>query len=177
MTMPSFRLPIQAVIETVKGFPEQVTLQAQVISRSRSKETYYARIVGGAGLLHSLLVTTWTGGIYAQGDQAFTFLQGAGDLEWHLLPALSSQALPIPSVSLEQVSSLSWQMLRPRCLRPLTPSLLQLLSFNQRHILMIINQIGTEHKTIQEIALLLGKPPEMIYQHLLDLKGKHLIDF
>lgn len=173
--MQRYLLPVVAVVETMKGLPETVSLQAQISSvPGVSKETCVAEIIVGEGRLHGCTILTLAGHTLLQNQEAFAVLQRMGKLEWQLVPGSREQQV---GPRQEQGQSL-WSGSSEQDMRPCrigAPSSLQLqsLPFDQRRVLYLVDG----QKTISQLARLLQKNPEEIHILLLALYEKHYISF
>ncbi|HEU5377961.1 MAG TPA: hypothetical protein VFV38_21270 [Ktedonobacteraceae bacterium] len=175
-TVRHYLLPLLAVVETMKGLPEMVSLHAEVPSvPGLARGTYLAHVVVGQGRCSSCTITTPTGRLLLQQQEAFDALQQVGNLAWRLSapPSASMSALVQTEAEFQEgdAPERGRTPIRPRRIGRPEPAHMQALPHAQRHLLWVIDG----QKTLEQLARLLAKSPDDIYHLLLRLREQHLI--
>jgi len=164
-----YLLPLEAIVEAMKNFPEIVSLQAQLSSvPNLTREACIAEVTVGQGRLHSCAITTPTGQYLLQQKEAYTIIQQYGDLEWslHTTTPLPMQERPPP----RQMSPPSSG--KPsRCVPTLTPVQTRTLQHMHKNVFALVDGV----KTVEHIARLLTKSPQEVQHILRDLQEMHLV--
>lgn len=167
-----YLLPIVAIIESLKGSPERVSLQAHLPALpGLSREACLAEVVVGQGLLSQCTIVTQTGHCLSHGQEALARLQQLGPVEWRLVVASSEPSVGPPveqnllrrGPQIEQVPRRNAVLL----------SQIHELPFELRRVWLLVD--GT--RTVEELASLLGKSPSDVFGLLLALQGRMLLYF
>jgi hypothetical protein len=83
-----YRLPLIAMVETMKSSPTCVLLQAQLASLPEiSKQACVAHVLVGQGILHTCRIVGATGNLLLHQRAAYEALIRYGDVDWLVLPA------------------------------------------------------------------------------------------
>lgn len=169
-----YLLPILAMVETMKGSPEVVVLQAFLSSLPGvTKDACLAQVVLGQGRIHACTITTKTGAVLREQQEAYNALERCGDLNWSVLPAASlnaptsQKAIPL-HLDMYRQPTLKVPSL---CVPALTPAILDPLSNPYRRTVRLVDG----KRSIEDIARLLNREPQEIEQMLAALP--HLIQF
>lgn len=170
-----YLLPVLAVVETMKGLPDIVMLQAQFSSLPGvSKEACLAQIILGQGRVYSCTITaTKTGTVLREQQEAYHALERCGDLNWSVLPAPSLHTPAKPKTTLSPISASGRLSAKAPSLRvsQLSPEILEPLSNPYRRVLRLVDG----RRSIEDIARLLNKESHEIQQMLAALP--HLVQF
>jgi hypothetical protein len=162
-----YLLPLEALIETTRSLPEQITLQTYLSSvPGLSKEPCVASARVGAGSIHDCVITVVkTGQVLKKGPEAVRVLRAYGALQWMI------QRPEQPHQSEQLADGLTGTSSLPRRVVAVTATQMQRLPHASRQVLSLVN--GTN--SLERIAHLLNKSPQEVYQILLALQNKGLI--
>lgn len=170
-----YLLPVVAVIETMKASPDLVVLHSQVAALpGMTKNACVAQIVLGQGKVYACTITTATGSVLLQQQEAYRVLERCGDLSWSVTlatPSLSThsrqQEIP-PGRGMDGRMSSMIPSLRVNTLAPET---LASFSHAYRQVLVLVDG----KRSIEEIARLLARPADTVHHMLVALA--HLVQF
>lgn len=169
-----YLLPVLAVVETMKMRPDIVMLLAHLSSLPGvTKDACIAQIILGQGHIHSCRITTRTGTVLREQQEAYHALERCGDLHWSVLPAPPLHTPAQQKATLSPISASGRLSAKAPSLRvsQLSPELLEPLSNPYRRVLRLVDG----RRSIEDIARLLNKEPQEIQQMLAALP--HLIQF
>ena len=166
-----YLLPLLAVVETMKFSPDVVMLQSHLPSLPGvTKEACRAQVILGQGQVYSCTITTRTGAVIRERQEAYKALEQCGDLEW----ILSSAPFPHPAnpqTAQPNTSTASAKMAPIPVLRvkELSAETLSRLAYPYRRVLLLVDG----KRSIEEIARLASKTPQEVVHMLNALE--HLI--
>jgi len=169
-----YLLPILAMVETMKGSPEVVVLQAFLsLLPGVTKDACLAQVTLGQGRIHSCTITTKTGTVLREQLEAYQALERCGDLNWSVLPASSLYAPASQKATPSRLDASDQPTSRVPSLRvqALTLEILEPLSNPYRRVIRLVDG----KRSIEDIARLLNKTPQEVQQMLAALQ--HLIQF
>ncbi|MGH2508291.1 MAG: hypothetical protein ACRDHZ_12945, partial [Ktedonobacteraceae bacterium] len=93
-----YRLPLIAMVETMKSSSPCVLLQAQLVSLPGiSKQACVAHVIVGQGVVHACRIAGATGSLLLEQQQAYEVLARCGDVDWLVFPAPGSPAFALAS--------------------------------------------------------------------------------
>ncbi len=166
-----YLLPILAVVEAMKFSPDVVMLQSHLPSLPGiSKEACRAQVILGQGQVYSCTITTRTGAVLRQHQEAYKVLEQCGDLEWTLSSA-PFPSPPNPRAANPNTSTASAKMAPIPVLRvkELSAETLSSLAYPYRRVLLLVDG----KRSVEEIARLASNTPQEVIHMLKALE--HLI--
>ncbi|HEU5376961.1 MAG TPA: hypothetical protein VFV38_16145 [Ktedonobacteraceae bacterium] len=170
----TYHLPIDVIIETMRGLHEPMYLCAEVpASPDFFNQKALAQIMVDKNSLQCCVIAEKSGKtLFSQGE-AFRLLQQYGTLDWTLQSRISEPvslpAQPSPAqipINPQQGEPIPYRLVQ------LAPGQLQALSPAQKKVFALVNG----RYTVAHIAHLLTKTPQEVYHVLLELKQLSLID-
>lgn len=163
-------LPVQAMVKSMCSSPRLVLLQAHVTDLPGvSRQQCLAHVVVGQGCLHSCTILGLAGSILLQAREAYEALIRCGDLEWVVITAppldQPAQAVSGRSPVSSAPAGTPWDVPTLR-VRPVPREIFAALPYLSRITLALVDG----KRSLAEIAHLLNKTPQEIWQILADLQ-------
>ncbi|GCF10283.1 hypothetical protein [Dictyobacter arantiisoli] len=162
-----YKLPLEAIIETMRMLRETGILQTTVASLPMiSKKNCKVQIALISGKMATCEITSSEGQPLLQGEAALYALRGSGDLEWTNRRETSSQAMTTQTMHIGQSSTRE----RLPCRRAeITAAHLQMLTHLQRQIIAL-----ADGKTsVAKMATLSGRDERTIKKMIDILRENH----
>lgn len=148
-----YLLPLVALVEAMKASPETVELQTH-LSLPGVKGPCCAHVILRQGQVYACSITTRSGVVLRQHQEAYKIVEQRGDLEWILSPS------PLSSPQAAQPNAATAASKRTPPVRRSDPSAetLNRLAYPYRRVLLLVDG----KRSVEEIARLASKTPQEV---------------